>query len=97
MYGDEDDEDSGGHLQGTGRPGKTEFPAHWDEERIAHEVRSVADDPDMATELFDGTWRVAGAREGVTVRVYVRGDGSIATAAPAPGPGIKQNPRAGGA
>lgn len=34
--------DGGGHLHGTGRPGKTEFPPDWDEDRIAAAVLHTA-------------------------------------------------------
>jgi hypothetical protein len=32
-HGDPDDERRGGHLHGTGRPNKTEFPPDWDDEK----------------------------------------------------------------
>ncbi|MGH3739015.1 MAG: EndoU domain-containing protein [Micromonosporaceae bacterium] len=95
MYGDEDDETSGGHLHGLGRPDKTEFPPDWDEDKIAHKVKSVADNPDSADERFDGTWRVEAIREGVTIRAYLRGDGSISGGHPTKGPGVRRNPSRG--
>ncbi len=91
MYGDEDDETSGGHLYGTGRPAKSEFPPDWDEEKIATEVQSVADHPDNAVDYF-GVWLATGTRDDVTIQAYVREDGSIATGYPTGGPGVKQNP-----
>ena len=38
----------GGHRHGTGRPGKTEFPADWDDEKIIGHVLGVARAPDDA-------------------------------------------------
>ncbi|MGH3646169.1 MAG: EndoU domain-containing protein [Micromonosporaceae bacterium] len=91
MYGDEDDETSGGHLHGLGRPDKSEFPQDWDEDKIAHEVKSVAGNPDMVNEWPD-RWVATGIRDGVTIEVYVRPDGRIATGFPVDGPGIGRNP-----
>ncbi|MGH3714194.1 MAG: EndoU domain-containing protein [Micromonosporaceae bacterium] len=92
VYGDEDDETSGGHLAGLQRPGKSEFPPSWNEEKIAQEVTSVAALPDTARQAIDGTWRADAVRDGVTVRTYVRPDGTIATGFPLRGPGVKHNP-----
>ncbi|HEU4426194.1 MAG TPA: zeta toxin family protein [Pilimelia sp.] len=93
VYGDELDDYSGGHLSGTGRPGKTEFPPAWDEERIAHEVVETVRNPHTAEEQFDGTWLVTAVRDGVVVGVYLRPDGTIATGFPIEGPGVTRNPR----
>jgi len=97
LYGDDDDPDSGGHLHGTNRPDKTEFPPDWDEERIAREVASLADDPDRAAQLPDGNWVVFGLRDTVTIQAYVNADGRIAAGYPVSGPGVKRNPPPGGA
>lgn len=97
VHGDEDDDTSGGHLYGLGRPDKTEYPAHWDEEKIAREVKSVADNPDTVAPRLGGAWLATGTRDGVTIHVFVRNDGSIASGFPKSGPGIQQNPPEGGA
>ena len=49
----------GGHRHGTGRPGKTEFPAGWDDEKIIGHVLDVARAPDDAP-VFQANrrWRV---------------------------------------
>jgi hypothetical protein len=93
VYGDEDDETSGGHLHGTGRPDKTEFPSGWDEDKIVAEVQSVADRPDSVSENIDGTWLAKGNRDGVTIAVALRSNGHIATGYPTEGPGVRTNPR----
>lgn len=36
----------GGHRHGTGRPGKAEFPASWDDERTIGHIMDVARNPD---------------------------------------------------
>ena len=36
----------GGHRHGTGRPGKTEFPVGWDDQKIIGHVLGVARAPD---------------------------------------------------
>lgn len=95
LYGDELDENSGGHLSGIGRPGKSEFPPGWDEDKIANEVTDIARHPDTATERYAGSWRVAGVRDGVRIRVYVRANGTISTGFPVDGPGVRHNPRQG--
>src|SRR5215470_6899940 len=40
------DATGGGHRHGTGRPGKTEFPAGWDDATITGNIAAVARDPD---------------------------------------------------
>ena len=43
---DGDADGSGGHRHGIGNPGKTEFPASWDDEKIIDNVLDVARQPD---------------------------------------------------
>ncbi|MGH3715462.1 MAG: EndoU domain-containing protein [Micromonosporaceae bacterium] len=93
MYGDEDDEESGGHLYGTGRPGKTEFPPDWDEDDCIGGVLAVARAPQEARERRNGSWRVQGTHRGVLIRAFVRPDGTIAASHPISGPGVWRNPR----
>lgn len=92
VYGDEDDEESGGHLHGLGRPGKTEFPPGWDEDDCIDVVIAVARNPQDAVDRGD-SWRVTGTHRGVVVRAFVRYDGTIAAGHPTSGPGVRANPR----
>lgn len=87
----------GGHRHGTGRPGKTEFPVDWDDERITGHVADVARNPD-AQPVWQPNhrWRVHGERDGVEIYVVVLPDGRIWTAWPQEGsPGVIRNPREG--
>ena len=38
------DATGGGHRSGTGKPGKTEFPRSWPDERVRHEITDVVTD-----------------------------------------------------
>lgn len=86
----------GGHRYGAGRPGKTEFPAGWDDAKIVSVVEDVARTPDTVIwQGFNSRWRVTGQREGVAVTSIVRPDGKIWSAWPEPGgAGVTQNPKA---
>src|SRR5260370_14892503 len=60
----------GGHRHGTGRPGKTEFPSGWDDEKIIGHVLGVArapDDPPVSQ--ANRRWRVHGQRDEVGITV----------------------------
>lgn len=46
LVGDED-MNLGGHLAGLSRPGKTEFPSHWDTDAIVSGMRAVLDKPEV--------------------------------------------------
>ena len=84
----------GGHRHGTGRPGKTEFPANWTDEKITAHVLSVVRMPEQARYQPNGRWRVTGTRDEVRLSAVVLPDGQIWTAYPLPGsPGVTQNPR----
>jgi hypothetical protein len=85
----------GGHRHGTGRPGKTEFPSGWDDEKIIAYVLDVARAPDDPP-VFQANrrWRVHGQREDVGINVIVQPDGRIWSAWPDAGsPGVVKNPR----
>jgi Bacterial EndoU nuclease len=96
LYGDGPGKPGGGHRHGTGRPGKTEFPAEWDDNKIVSTVEDVAREPDrVGWQSFNSRWRVTGQREGVEITGVVRPDGRIWTAWPEPGGrGVGQNPKA---
>jgi Bacterial EndoU nuclease len=84
----------GGHRHGTGRPGKTEFPAHWDDKRVIDRIMDMARFPDSPPVLqANQRWRAQGERDGVAMTVIVRLDGRIWTAWPHEGsPGVIRNP-----
>jgi hypothetical protein len=85
----------GGHRHGTGRPGKTEFPAGWDDDKIMKNVRDVARAPDdLAVFQPNHRWRVHGQRDDVGITVIVLPDGRIWSAWPDAGsPGVVKNPK----
>lgn len=85
----------GGHRHGTGRPGKTEFPQTWPDDKILAAIQDAAGHPaDADWQEFNSRWRVSAEREHVRVTVVVLPDGSIWAAWPEPGgAGVTQNPR----
>jgi hypothetical protein len=93
---DGDADGSGGHRHGTGRPGKTEFPASWDDTKITDTVLDVARRPDRppVQQEWNGRWVARGVRDDVDVVVVIAGDGRIWTCWPLPGgPGVVKNPK----
>lgn len=85
----------GGHRHGTARPGKTEFPAGWDDGKIIGNVRDVARAPDDPP-VFQPNhrWRLHGQRDDVGINVVVLPDGRIWSAWPdADSPGVVKNPK----
>lgn len=93
LDGDPGNEKSGGHAYGTGRPGKTEYPESWDDDKIIDHTVDVANRPGAAPELqANGRWRCHGTREQVDMRVILDSDGSIRTSHPLSGPGVHHNP-----
>jgi hypothetical protein len=86
----------GGHRHGTGRPGKTEFPASWDDEKIVDTLLDVARQPDRVPgyQERNGNWLTRGTREDVEVVAIVAGDGRVWSGWPLPGgPGVVKNPK----
>ena len=92
---DGDATDSGGHRHGTGNPGKTEFPASWDDKKIIDTILDVARRPDEPPIYQDwGRWLALGKRYEVEVVVVIAGDGRIWSGWPRPGgPGVVRNPK----
>jgi|SRR5579871_2954235 len=93
---DGEPEDGGGHRSGTGKPGKTEFPASWDDGKIMRHVLDVAQDPDSppVDQHWNNRWLCSGTRERVEVSVVVLRSGEVWTAWPEEGgPGVVRNPR----
>ena len=88
----EGDETGGGHRSGTSRPGKTEFPPSWADDKIMNTAVDVAAGPDVPPKLqHNGRWRALGTREEVGMVVIVTEDGAIWTAYPESGPGVIRN------
>ncbi|MGD0702957.1 MAG: EndoU domain-containing protein [Trebonia sp.] len=88
------DATGGGHRYGTGAPGKTEFPASWDDNKIIDSIVSVAHAPDSVSLQRNGRWKAEGVRDEVALTVIIMADGRIWSAYPPPGsPGVRQNPR----
>ncbi len=88
------DETGGGHRHGTDRPGKTEFPVDWSDDRILDAVASVARNPDEAPQRqnWNDRWQVSGERDGVKVFAVLESDGRVWTAWPDEGsPGVVKN------
>jgi hypothetical protein len=93
---DGDRDGRGGHRRGVGHPGKTEFPASWDDQKIMDNVYDVARRPDQPPiyQAWNGRWLARGTRDDVEVVVVIAGDGRIWSGWPRPGgPGVVSNPR----
>ena len=58
------------HRNGAGKPNKTEFPAHWTDERIINEVNKIANDPNAPGGVgkWDSPYKT-GIVDGVHIRV----------------------------
>jgi hypothetical protein len=94
----EGDSTGGGHRHGTGKPGKTEFPAEWNDEKIIDNTLDVARKPDKPPVRQDrnDTWLCSGTRANVEVSVVVARSGEIVSGWPEEGgPGVVRNPRRG--
>jgi hypothetical protein len=90
------DQDGGGHVSGTGKPSKTEFPAQWSRDKIVAETLALARSPGtLVPSIRNGEhfWQAEGVRDGVRMRVVLDAQGTIITAFPIKGPGVVQNPR----
>lgn len=76
----------GGHRPGTGRGGKTEFPAHWTDDEIISRVMQTARAPQRGFWNTDHKkFNVFAEYDGVTVLVSVSRQGKVVTAYPLPG------------
>ena len=88
------DATGGGHRHGTGKSGKTEFPAGWDDATITGNIAAVAGDPDSVEQQPNGRWFLRGERDSVWIIVIVHPDGAIWTAWPEEdSPGVVRNPK----
>jgi RHS repeat-associated protein len=75
----------GGHRAGTGKPGKSEFPASWSDNKILGTASDIATDPTVKFSPPDKRGYSTGERavDGVNVKVVVdQGKGRIVSAFP---------------
>lgn len=81
LYGDAA---GGGHLFGQGKPCKSEFPKHWDENTIIKEVELIASNDNLSWEEQRNGYYVTEQKVGtVNVRVVKgRGNKQVITAYP---------------
>ena len=85
------DATGGGHRNGTGKPGKSEFPADWPDDRITGEISDVATDPAASRSRGrNGREIVRGTRGGVDIEVVIEPNGRIVTGYPT---NLPRNPR----
>ena len=70
LYGDAT---GGGHLHGTGKPCKSEFPAHWDEETILKEVELIASNDNLSWEQQRNGYHVVEQKVGIVKVRVVKG------------------------
>lgn len=71
----------GGHRNGTGRAGKTEFPAEWDDDTIIDIVMDTAMHPSEVQASGTRVYAFA-EHDGVRVQVVLESDGRVVTAFP---------------
>jgi RHS repeat-associated protein len=77
------DKTGGGHRPGLGKPGKSEFPKGWSDDKIMHMISDVATDPASVSYVgSNGRTVVEGTREGISIRVIVGSKGDIVTGFP---------------
>jgi len=96
LDGDPTPAGGGGHRSGTGKPGKTEFPAGWDDKKVMDHVLDVARRPDSPPvhQHWNDRWVCSGTRDRVEVSVVVLRSGEVWTAWPEEGgPGVVRIPR----
>jgi hypothetical protein len=79
---DGDGEFSGGHRGGTGKPGKSEFPESWSDDKIIGEIESVANDPAIPVKQQGDRIVKIGTREGIDIKTVTGSDGEIVTGYP---------------
>ena len=93
---DGDANGSGGHRHGVGNPGKTEFPASWNDDKVMDNILDVARRPDQAPiqQNWNGRWLARGTRDDVEIAVVITSDGLIWSGWPRLGsPGVVKNPQ----
>ncbi len=69
------DDRGGGHLYGTGKPCKSEFPKDWNEEKIISTVKSIAANDNLDWEKESNGYYTAEEKvNGIKVRVVLSDD-----------------------
>lgn len=77
------DATGGGHRPGTGKPGKSEFPQGWSDDKIMHEISDIATDPNYISRVGRGGRKITdGNRNGVDIRVVQESNGDIVSGFP---------------
>lgn len=92
------DAQGGGHRHGTGKPGKTEFPATWDDAKIIHAILDISCHPKEppVQQNWNGRWRVRGNHDGIEIVSILDPDGRVWSGWPLDGgPGVVKNPKKG--
>ena len=85
------DATGGGHRPGTGKPGKSEFPKNWSDDKIMHEISDVATDPNSVVRPTRGGRSISeGTRNGVRIRVIQDRNGDIVSGYPI---NVQRNPK----
>ena len=85
------DATGGGHRAGTGKPGKSEFPAGRSDDSLMHDISDIATDPTLTSRAGRGGRTITdGTRNGVDIRVVQERNGDIVTGFPTNTP---RNPR----
>ncbi len=81
LYGDDR---GGGHLHGTGKPCKSEFPADWDKQDVIDNVKKIAANDNLSWEEQSNGYHVAEQMvDDIEVRVVLNRDRTrIVTAYP---------------
>ncbi len=70
-------QNSGGHLYGTGRPCKSEFPSSWDATKILDGIKEIAANDNLSWQQEANGYVVAeGKKDGVRIRVVLSDDRS---------------------
>lgn len=73
----------GGHKAGQGKPGESEFPASWDDEKIILTALAIANDATLPMRPSGRYWLKQGTADGIDVRVVLdRVHGELITAYP---------------
>ena len=88
---DGDADGGGGHRHGVGNPGKTEFPASWNDEKIINALLDVARQPDHSPghQEWNDRWVARGTRDDVEVVAVVARDAEyLDWLADSGGPGV---------
>jgi hypothetical protein len=73
----------GGHKAGIGKPGKTEFPKEWSDDKIIDTAHTIANDPKVPMRPSGKYWVKAKDVDGIKVRVVLdREKGEVVTSYP---------------